>query len=371
MHETPLYKPALPQVLISAQRPLIEPLFLPWSGCAVRCVFCGQDVQTGQQSTAAPGIGDYLDKAAQRFAALGPQPPTGRELAFYGGTFTALPEADFSAALNFFQNWRNAGVFSTARCSTRPDAVGPHSSGPLPNTDRTRLERMADAGFSIVELGVQSFDTAALTLCKRPYTGATVREAVDCIRAAGLVPGIQLLPGMPGVTPQRFLEDMRESLALRPAFLRLYPCLVLEGTPLAAWWRAGRFRPWGLDETVEALAQASLEAWRAEIPIIRTGLAPEAALADAVLDGPRHPALGHMVQSRALYLWLRDELAQTFNGHLPAGTRIYLPGRLQGLLFGQKNCLEEAYAVLGIHASAIVWAEEGMRLTGRDRPRPD
>ncbi len=334
----------LPSALERPQRPLIEPIFLPFAGCKARCVFCGQEAQTGQDR--AP-VSRHLEKAAERLADLERQGGPARELAFYGGTFTALAEEDFSACLKFVQYWRERGVIQTARCSTRPDAV-----------DSGRLLALKRAGFAVVELGAQSFDDAALALCGRPYVAADIERAVALVRAAGLEPGIQLLPGMPGVGPERFLTDVERALQLSPACLRFYPCLVIQGTPLAGWWKSGKFAPWALETTVDTLAQGLVAAWRAEAPVIRIGLAPEPEFGQAVLAGPVHPALGQAVMARALLLHVQDWLAGSGNDCLPEGESLELPGHLQGMFFGQKNNLISSYAALGIRPDRILWARK-------------
>ena len=200
------------------------------------------------------------------------------ELAFYGGTFTALPERLQMEYLALAMQAKEKGIVCRVRCSTRPDALRPD-----------RLQALRHAGLDLVELGIQSFHTEALLDVQRGYNGDRAREGCRLIKESGLKLGIQLLPGMPGSTPQRFSEDVEEALAFSPSCLRFYPCLVVDGTPLAERWRMGQYAPWELDTTITTLGKALASAWARRIPVIRLSLAPERELDESVLAGPRHP----------------------------------------------------------------------------------
>lgn len=345
-----------------ARAPVV-PVFLPFRGCPVRCVFCAQDVQTGladasplpgTASQAAPqvstGIEQVLHEARHNLRQRHDtgQPPA--ELAFYGGTFTALPESELAACLEMAREALEQGWISTFRCSTRPDRV-----------DTATLLRLRNAGCGVVELGVQSFDDSALAASRRGYTGATALAACAAVRAAGLKLGVQLLPGMPGHKPQHFTHDVPAALAAGAHMLRFYPCLVLEGTGLAAMWREGSYTPWPLETTLDALAQGWLAAMRAGVPVIRMGLAPEPGLAEAILAGPVDRELGGRVKGRALLLAVREALqAQNMRQKLlpECGFALRLPRAMQGFFWGAGGELRPAWAALGLRA--VAFEEESM-----------
>ena len=82
-----------------------------------------------------------------------------------------------------------------------------------------------------------------------------------------------------------------------------------EGTVLARWYREGSYRPWTVEETVRTLGAALNMAWQARVPVIRLAVAPEPAFDKALLAGPRHPALGALIQAEALLLAAQDAAA--------------------------------------------------------------
>ncbi|WP_325647868.1 elongator complex protein 3 [Humidesulfovibrio sp.] len=321
----------------------ILPVFLPFAGCPQRCIFCDQAAQTGQTPQPLEDIHARLEAQLAELPATADPP----ELAFYGGTFTALPAPWPRRFVALAGHHLASGRLSRIRCSTRPDAVDP-----------AQLAELKALGLSLVELGVQSFDDAALLASRRGYGGATVLAACAAVREAGLGLGIQLMPGLPGHTPEAFRADVAQAAALRPELARLYPCLVLEGTPLAALWRAGGYAPWELEATVDALALALLELWAAGVPTARMGLAEQEGL--AILAGPRHPALGQLARGRAL---LRHVAAQLTALPEPAPSSkmiLNLPRRLQGEALGQKNALAPEYAALGL--ALRLWDEPDLAL---------
>ncbi|MDD3312414.1 radical SAM protein [Pseudodesulfovibrio sp.] len=328
------------------QRAAVWPVFLPFAGCPYRCVYCAQDKQTGRGEaeledvfrTAGEDLGRALDEGR------GPY-----ELAFYGGTFTALPWAWQARFLELGARFRECGLVTRVRCSTRPDRV-----------DAAGLDRLRAAGLDLVELGVQSFDDAALRAASRGYAGDVARAACGLVRAAGLGLGIQLMPGLPGDRPGMFRADAAEAAALSPEVARLYPCLVIRGTALAEVWARGGFTPWTLERAGEELAAALPVLWERGVRVIRLGLAPEGTLAEHILAGPWHPALGQTARGRALLAIIRARL----DGLDGPVTLFEAPRRYQGEFFGHRNELAAEYAALGIGRETVRWvAGDEFRLT--------
>jgi len=313
----------------------VIPVFFPFMGCPGRCVFCAQSIQTGQSPDLA---GRALEHLRAVLRAL-PGDGSACDVALYGGTFTLWPSALQLDCLRLIRRLGGASV--SVRCSTRPDAL-----------DVIWLEQLREHGLGLVEVGVQSFDDAALRTVARGYTGAEAVAGCRRVRATGLTCGVQLMPGMPGVGPDVFLHDVAVALAEGAACLRFYPCLVLEGTRLADWWREGRYTPWDVDTTVRVLGQALAMAWAAEVPVIRVGLAPGLELEAAVLAGPWHPALGSLVQAEAL-AWTLESLAA--DSHPEA---LYLPTACRGFMGGRNGRIWERLSRIGLSKNAVLWHDD-------------
>ncbi len=315
---------------------VVVPVFLPFAGCPERCVYCAQHLQTAQGSAC---VEQELDRAGTMLEQRAARGLPAAELAFYGGTFTAQREEDFSRCLEAARSWSRRGRIVSWRCSTRPDSLG-----------RGRLERTLAAGCTCIELGVQSFDDAVLAASGRGCTGADCESAVRLVRAHDALCGVQLLPGLPGSTPEGFLRDVRQALTLGASFMRFYPCLVVRSTQLARWYMEGSYTPWPLDMTVNALARGLAAASLAGVPVTRLGVAVEPSFEPHVLAGPRDPDLGTRVRSLALWLALR--------AHVPAGCRVthaVLPRHVQGVLYGYRGAMKGPLAELGIHPGSVSW----------------
>lgn len=309
-------------------RSRVLPVFLPYQGCPGRCLFCAQHLQTGRGPA---DLEHVLAGTVETLAAL--ERSGGRaEVGFFGGTFTLLPGSWPERFLSAAAPFRERGVVTGLRCSTRPDAVDPE-----------RLAGLKGLGLTTVELGVQSFEDAALAASGRGYGRDQALAGCAAVRGAGLDLVVQLMPGLPGGDPGHLDRDAEAALGCAPGAVRLYPCLVLEGTALAGMWRAGAYRPWGLPETVERLARAVARFWSRGVAVIRTGLAPEPGLDREVLAGPGHPALGQMVRSRTLF--------ESVRARIPAGTRVRslaAPAAAQGEFWGHRGDLRGEWAALGL-----------------------
>lgn len=259
----------------------IIPLFVPHAGCPHQCVFCDQRSISGAAEPVTPR--QVTAAVEQALLYSGP----GAELAFYGGSFTAIDPAVQEALLEAAQPFLADGRLGALRCSTRPDAVDP-----------AVIRRLRHYGVSTVELGCQSMDDAVLRAAGRGHTAADSRRAAALLHGAGIGVVAQMMTGLPGDSDGGALATARALAALRPEGVRIYPTVVVEHTPLAALWHRGDYQPQSIDGAAE-LCAALWELFRAaEIPVLRVGLNPGPALEAVVLAGPYHPAFGELVLGR-------------------------------------------------------------------------
>ncbi len=238
---------------------MIIPFFLMNRGCGHRCRFCNERLTVGERP-------DRIDAEAFRsqvrsFLATGRGDRESVQIAFYGGTFTALPEAEQARLLALAAPFLASGAVAGVRLSTRPDAL-----------DADRIAWLKAQGVRAVEVGAQSLDDRVLQAAGRGHDAAEVGRAVAALRAAGLETGLHLMAGLPGDTPGRFLATLEGTVALQPDTVRLHPTLVLADTALAEDFRAGRYRPLTLEEGVRWCRRALQRFAAAGIPVIRLGL---------------------------------------------------------------------------------------------------
>ena len=290
---------------MSARRNIF-PIFVPHLGCPHTCVFCSQSAITDRDAADAVRVLDALlasgDPAAGRSGPEKDGSRQNRELAFYGGSFTAIPPEQQLVYLEKAKQAMDAGIVSGIRLSTRPDAV-----------DEETLDCLRRYGVTTIELGAQSMRDEVLRLSGRGHTAEDVRQAANRIRNAGFLLGLQMMTGLPGDDDEGALETARELILLRPDFVRIYPTVIVRGTALESLWREGRYREHTVEDAVRVCSRLLPLFRKANIPVIRLGLNPTDRLSGGdALAGAYHPALGELVYSRVLRNRM-EELLSSFD----------------------------------------------------------
>ena len=269
------------------EKPLIVPIFIPNQGCPHRCVFCDQEKITAQPARPVDGqrVRGLLDQA-RRSALFFER--RHREIAFYGGTFASLPEKTIRELLEAVAPYLQEGIFHSVRVSTRPDSL-----------DERRAALLKGFGVSTVELGAQSMDDDVLKATRRGHTAGDTEQAVALLRRHGFRVGIQLMPGLPGDSAEKFSASICKVIRMKPDMVRLYPVVVIRGTMLAQWLERGTYQALTLEEAVRICSESCLRLEEAGVPVIRIGLLASASLREKgqVLGGPWHESFGHLVRA--------------------------------------------------------------------------
>ena len=313
-------------------------IFVPFGGCPQQCSFCNQRSITGHMNPPpAEQVREEIDRAlsgldAGRFQA---------EIAFFGGSFTALDRTYMCSLLGAAQSFLFHPAVCGIRISTRPDAV-----------DDEVLALLKKYGVTAIELGAQSMDDEVLRRNRRGHTAADVENAARRIRAARFELGLQMMTGLYGDTDAKTLETAGRLLALCPDTMRIYPTVVLEGTHLAALFRAGAYNPQTLDQAVPLCAALLEKCERHNVPVIRLGLHDSDEIRKNRLAGAYHPAFRELCESELFF----DRMLHALEG-TPSGGRIEIevhPASLSKAIGQKKRNLtrfqERGFAV-SIHAS--------------------
>lgn len=286
-------------------RESIIPVFVPHLGCPNDCVFCNQRRITGSER---PATAQTVAEAIERASAL-PCGGAKRQLAFYGGSFTAIPACEQEELLCAAQRYLERGEIDSIRLSTRPDAI-----------DGATLRRLREHGVETIELGAQSLDDEVLRLSGRGHTARDVVDASEAIKAAGFSLVLQMMTGLPGDSDEKDVRTARGVIALGPDAVRIYPTVIVRDTALYDLWRAGLYTEHSVEDAVRVCAVLLPMFETAGIPVIRLGLNPTEELSGgAAAGGAYHPALGELVRSRVMLNKARAILAV-----VPAGSRVSL-----------------------------------------------
>ena len=313
-------------------RESIIPVFVPHLGCPNDCVFCNQRRISGAQQ---PATAQTVKEAITQAAAL-PRNGAKRQLAFYGGRFTAIPAAEQTALLSAAKEALDRGEIDAIRLSTRPDAI-----------DAAVLKRLRDYGVETVELGAQSMNDEVLLLSGRGHTAEDVENASRQIKAAGFRLILQMMTGLPGDTDERSLETARRIAALKPDGVRIYPTVIVRDTALYDLWRAGRYQEHTVEDAVRCCAKLLPVFEEAGIPVIRLGLNPTDELSGGdAAGGAYHPALGELVKSRIML----EKAGQLLKG-TPPGSAVVLavaPGRISQMVGQHRENIRRLCAMFGL-----------------------
>lgn len=278
-----------------ARRSII-PVFVPHLGCPNNCVFCNQRKISGSlvpanAETVKQSVSEGIEKIPKG---------TNIQLAFYGGSFTAIPVEKQNELLDAALPFLHDGSICSLRLSTRPDAI-----------DGETLLRLKGRGVKTIELGCQSMCDEVLALSGRGHTSEDTVTAARLIKACGFELILQMMTGLPGDTKERTVETAEKLIALNPDGVRIYPTVIVEDTPLCDMWREGKYKEHTVTDAVDYCAAVLPLFERAGIPVIRLGLNPTEELSGgAAAGGAYHPALGELVRSRCLLDLARELLHQ-------------------------------------------------------------
>jgi histone acetyltransferase (RNA polymerase elongator complex component) len=278
------------------------PIFVPHGGCRERCSFCNQRAASGQRKAPTPSeVREVLEKALR---SLG-EKAWSAQIAFFGGSFTAIPPEERRALLAVAKSYVDCGAFAGIRVSTRPDSV-----------EESILDELLAAGVVAVELGAQSMEDAVLAANHRGHTAAQVTDAAARIKRRGLELGLHMMTGLYRATPASDKATALALAALQPDTIRIHPTLVLRDTALTRLYEAGQYTPQTLDSAVESCANILTIFLERNIPVIRLGLHDEPSLAENLIAGPYHPAFRQLVEGNIL---LRKALAAIQTAKIPPG----------------------------------------------------
>lgn len=276
----------------------IIPVFVPHLGCPNDCVFCNQRRISGALT---PATSETVVKAVEEAVELG---ITGNcELAFYGGSFTAIPAHEQELLLGTAYEFIKNGTLSSIRLSTRPDCI-----------DKETLDRLKDYGVTTIELGVQSMCPDVLMASNRGHTAEDAVNGAGLIKKAGFKLILQMMTGLPLDTKEKSVYTARELCKLHPDGVRIYPTVIIKDTALYDMWQAGTYSEHSVEKAVDWCAEI-LDIFEAEnIPVIRLGLNPTDELSGgAAVGGAYHPAFGELVSGKR-YLKKAEKLFENVTG---------------------------------------------------------
>lgn len=270
-------------------------IFVPHLGCPNQCSFCNQKHIT---STSLSPDAKSVEEAVQLAKNSSKYNPNSTEIAFFGGSFTAIEREYMLALLKSAKAFVDSGDVKGIRISTRPDCI-----------DDEILEILKEHKVSAIELGTQSLSDDVLNLNKRGHTATDVERAVNLIKKRGFELGLQMMTGLYGDSAEKSVLTAKKIIELKPDTVRIYPTIVLKNTELEKLYLEGKYKPQEIDEAVMLCNRLRNIFEDVGIRVIRVGL--HSIDESSYVSGPWHPAFSELCESERYLELMLSNLRET------------------------------------------------------------
>ncbi|MEE1321830.1 MAG: radical SAM protein [Acutalibacteraceae bacterium] len=310
-------------------------LFVPDMGCPHRCIFCNQKTISGKT---IPPTSENVKQAVE--TALRTADCNEGEIAFFGGSFTAIDRDYMIELLKTAKEYIDRGLFKGIRISTRPDCI-----------DDEVLSVLKHYGVTAIELGCQSMNDEVLVLNKRGHSSECVISAVEKIKKNGFELGVQMMTGLYGDSHSGAIETAKKLISLSPDTVRIYPTVVLENTELEKLFFEGKYVPQSIDEASDLCSELMLMFHEKGIKIIRVGLHSGGNVEEGFVAGVYHPAFREICESK---IYLRVILNEIKTKNIKEkNIEIFVGRKFVSQLTGQKKCNIKKLNELGFKVSIV------------------
>ncbi|MDE6730153.1 MAG: radical SAM protein [Oscillospiraceae bacterium] len=266
-------------------------IFVPHAGCPYHCAFCNQHVITEQDKL--PHAEQVQEICQQALQSMDETARKYTEIAFFGGSFTAIPRDYMTELLESAQKFIGDQKFSGIRISTRPDCIDPEI-----------LKLLKFYHVTSIELGAQSMSDRVLSANHRGHTAQDVFTASGLIREFNFELGLQMMLGLYQSTWDDETETVRQMINIHPDTVRIYPIVILKHTMLGDLYQSGEFQLFcdpeknSLDDVITMTANYITEFRKHGIRLIKIGLHASEFVEKDMLSGYYHPAFRELCESR-------------------------------------------------------------------------
>lgn len=295
-------------------------LFVPDEGCTHHCSFCNQKTISGKSKRLEVSEIDSAVKIALNSAGCNEG-----EIAFFGGSFTAIDRKYMISLLERAHFYVSQGLFRGIRISTRPDCI-----------NEEIISLLKKYGVTAVELGCQSMDDDVLKLNTRGHSSNDVVFSSELLKKEGFELGLQMMTGLYGDTEEKAIETAKKIISISPDTVRIYPTVVLEGTRLCELYKKGEYTPQSVEEAAELCKKLLLMFEEKGIKVIRLGLHSGGNVEEGFVTGAYHPAFREICESK---IYLDKVISQIKEKALLKGKiEITVGDRYVSIMTGQKRC---------------------------------
>ena len=265
-------------------------IFVPHKGCPNDCSFCNQRIISGQTVSATSLDVENAVKTAIEYNVN----PKDTEIAFFGGSFTAIEREYMCSLLTAAKHFLDTHKFKGIRVSTRPDCI-----------DDDVLTVLKSYGVTAIELGAQSMCDDVLSANNRGHSSDDVRRASALIKSYGFEFGLQMMTGLYKSDFEKDLYTAEEIIKLKPDTIRIYPTVVLKNTRLADLQDMGEYKAPTAEESAPFCANLLQMFTENGIKVIKLGLHSSETVEADMVGGAYHPAFRELCEG---YIYLQKIL---------------------------------------------------------------
>ena len=194
-------------------------LYLHIPFCERKCAYCDF-----LSAPADPPVRiSYIKKLQEEIAYYGAQYGEYQvsSIFFGGGTPTILEGYQLAAILETVKEHFNITTDAEITVECNPGTL---TAG--------KAEKLVQAGFNRLSMGLQSADDRELQLLGRIHNFAQFLESYDLARKAGFRNiNVDLMSALPGQTLKSWQDTLQKVTALRPEHISAYSLIIEEGTP--------------------------------------------------------------------------------------------------------------------------------------------
>ena len=186
------------------------------------------------------------------------------ELIIMGGTFLSQPKSYqrrfMLSSLNAFTGSKSGSLKKARKNAeksktriagitfeTRPDFCG-----------KEEINSMLEFGGTRCELGVQTIYNQVYRKINRGHGIEEVKKATQLLKDSAFKTTYHYMPGLPTVSPagdRKALKQIFSNPDFMPDNLKIYPCLVIEGTKLYRMWRSKNYKPFSTKKAIKLLSE--------------------------------------------------------------------------------------------------------------------
>ena len=241
--------------------------------CVGKCTYCPKGVDapqsyTGFEPMTMRAMQSHYDPRKQvevrikQYSQQG-HPTDKCHLILMGGTFLAVPKDyrhEFLKGCFDAFNGFDAPTFEEAKEANEKAAHRVIGATFETRPDWCFEKEIDDAlylGGTQMELGVQTLSDEVYKKVNRGHTVEDVAKATRLLKNSAFKVGYHMMPGL-FATPDEDEEYFRmlfEDERFRPDMLKIYPAMVLKGTPLYAQYEKGEFVPYTTEEAAQVIAK--------------------------------------------------------------------------------------------------------------------